>query len=149
MYSSLGTEVSSPSCHTHLTLGSRKRTIKLPEQKGVNLLKGMHEGTQRNLASGNAETRQLEGPASLSVSVSLFSLSRQLASLHSSYFLLISFLCLLILYTTQNGSHVLGSTWASNLAPTTHYSLLLSENTLMVLCHLSEPGSSNPRSWQT
>ena len=69
MYSSLGTEVSSLSCHTHLTLGARKRTIKLPEQKGVNLLKGMHEGTQRNLASGNAETRQLEGPASLSVSL--------------------------------------------------------------------------------
>lgn len=74
VYSSPETEVSFPSYHTHATLGARKRTVKLPEHKGGNLFKGMHEGTQRNLPSGKAETTQLEDPTGLSQSLSSGSL---------------------------------------------------------------------------
>lgn len=52
VYFSPGTEVSSLNYHSQVTLGSRKITIKLPEEGvgGVDLLKDMQEGTQKNLA---------------------------------------------------------------------------------------------------
>lgn len=125
------TEVSFLNHHTQVTLGSRKTTVKLPEEWGWGrFVKGyvcMREPREIWLQERQKQDSSRAKPISVCLSLSSVPLI-SFASAHSSHILFTSFLCLLFLYTTQNGSHVLGSTWASSLTPTLHYSFLLSEN---------------------